>query len=543
MKLHVTNKKKTTFMIAGIVLLLVIIIVVVSLMRKGKASSTDTVAEEAYQTTPLEKQDVTKEIGLSGTLDSAHSESVSSTLEGVKVKEVCVQVGDTVNEGDVLFRFDSSEIEQKLEAAKKALANEQATKAAEIASNERNYADAQTTQNVEAGRSDQAVNQAADAYNAAVSSKTTAESAYQSAVSDRKSQEKAVKKAKEATANAKKDEKSAKKSLEEAQKSGDEQSAASAQAAYDAAASQKKQADKSLENAQAALTSLKAEEVERQSQVTSATDAVNSASSSLQQAQNDRDDSKRNNAKNVADSKDTLDNARRSNSADSQSGQDVKNYEDQLEQCTVKAASSGVITSVGAKVGDTYNNGVLATIQDEKNYVVTAMVDQYDISDITKDMKALIKTDTTGEEEMNGTVTFVSPVPASVAARSDNSDSSSGSSGNGGNGYEIRITVDNPSERLRIGMTAKVTLIQEEAKNVFAVPDDCISEDEDGNSAIQILENGEPRSITVTTGLKTDYYTEISSDELTEGMNVIIPDVTEMDDMSGTDDSMSYSVY
>ena len=536
MKLHVTNKKKTTFLITGIVLLLVIIIVVVSLMRKGKAASTDTVAEEAYQTTPLEKQDVTKEIGLSGTLDSAHSESVSSTLEGVKVKEVCVQVGDTVNEGDVLFRFDSSEIEQKLEAAKKALANEQATKAAEIASNERNYADAQTTQNVEAGRSDQAVNQAADAYNAAVSSKATAESAYQSAVSDRKSQEKAVEKAKEAAANAKKDEKSAKKSLEEAQKSGDEQSAASAQAAYDAAASQKKQADKSLENAQAALTSLKAEEVERQSQVTSATDAVNSASSSLQQAQNDRDDSKRNNAKNVADSKDTLDNARRSNSADSQSGQDVKNYEDQLEQCTVKAASSGVITSVG----DTYNNGVLATIQDEKNYVVTAMVDQYDISDITKDMKALIKTDTTGEEEMNGTVTFVSPVPASVAARSDNSDSSSGSSGNG---YEIRITVDNPSERLRIGMTAKVTLIQEEVKNVFAVPDDCISEDEDGNSAIQILENGEPRSITVTTGLKTDYYTEISSDELTEGMNVIIPDVTETDDMSGMDDSMSYSVY
>lgn len=509
-------------------------------MRKGKASSTDTVAEEAYQTTPLEKQDVTKEIGLSGTLDSAHSESVSSTLEGVKVKEVCVQVGDTVNEGDVLFRFDSSEIKQKLEAAKKALANEQAANAAEIASNERNYADAQTTQNVEAGRSDQSVNQAADAYNAAVSSKATAESAYQSAVSDRKSQEKAVKKAKEASDNAKKDEKSAKKSLEEAQKSGDEQSAASAQAAYDAAASQKKQADKSLESAQATLASLKAAEAERQSQVTSAGDVVNSASSSLQQAQNDRDDSNRSNAKSVADSKDTLDNARRSSSADSQSGQDVKSYEEQLEQCTVKAASSGVITTVSAKVGDTYNNGVLATIQDEKNYVVTAMVDQYDISDITKDMKALIKTDTTGEEEMNGTVTFVSPVPASMAASSDNSDSSSGSSGNG---YEIRITVDNPSERLRIGMTAKVTLIQEEVKNVFAVPDDCISEDEDGNSAIQILENGEPRSITVTTGLKTDYYTEISSDELTEGMNVIIPDVTEMDDMSGTDDSMSYSVY
>lgn len=540
MKLHVTNKKKTTFLIAGIVLLLVIIIVVVSLMRKGKAVSTDTVAEETYQTTPLEKQDVTKEIGLSGTLDSAHSESVSSTLEGVKVKEVCVQVGDTVNEGDVLFRFDSSEIEQKLEAAKKALANEQAANAAEIASNERNYADAQTTQNVESGRSDQSVNQAADAYNAAVSSKATAESAYQSAVSDRKSQEKAVKKAKEASDNAKKDEKSAKKSLEEAQKSGDEQAIASAQAAYDTAASQKKQADKSLESAQATLASLKAAEAERQSQVTSAGDVVNSASSSLQQAQNDRDDSNRSNAKSVADSKDTLDNARRSSSADSQSGQDVKSYEEQLEQCTVKAASSGVITTVSAKVGDTYNNGVLATIQDEKNYVVTAMVDQYDISDITKDMKALIKTDTTGEEEMNGTVTFVSPVPASMAASSDNSDSSSGSSGNG---YEIRITVDNPSERLRIGMTAKVTLIQEEVKNVFAVPDDCISEDEDGNSAIQILENGEPRSITVTTGLKTDYYTEISSDELTEGMNVIIPDVTEMDDMSGMDDSVSYSVY
>ena len=75
------------------------------------------------------------------------------------------------------------------------------------------------------------------------------------------------------------------------------------------------------------------------------------------------------------------------------------------------------------------------------------------------------------------------------------------------------------------------------------MPDDCISEDEDGSSTIQILEDGEPRSISVTTGLKTDYYTEISSDELTEGMNVIIPDVTEMDDISGMDGSVGYSVY
>lgn len=538
----VSGKKKKIVIVAAVVVVLLAAAAVFGIMRNRKMQQTAADGQEAeYQTTTLQKQDVTKEIGLSGTLDSAHSESVSSTLEGVKVKEVCVQVGDMVKEGDVLFRFDSSEIEQKLAAARQALATEQANNAAEIATSERSYADAQTTQSVEAGRNDQSVNRATDAYNSAVSSKSSADSAYQSAVSDRESQEKAVKKAKEDASSAKDAEKEAKEKLQKAKQGDDEKAKESAQSAYDAAEAASKQAQKVQESAEAALASLKATEAERQSQVNAAAEAVDSASGSLQQAQNDRDDSQRSNAKNVADSKDSLDSAKRSGSQSSQSDQDVKTYEEQLEQCTVKAESSGVITTVNAKVGDTYTNGVMATIQDESNYVVTATVDQYDISDISKDMKAVIKTDTTGEEEMHGTVTFVSPVPASVAASADGSDGSSGSSGSSGNGYEIKISVDDPSERLRIGMTAKVTLLQQEVKDVFAVPYDCITENEDGTSSIQVLENNTPRTIPVEVGLQTDYYTQISSDELQEGMEVIIPDVTDTSEMD--DGSMGTSIY
>ena len=84
-------------------------------------------------------------------------------------------------------------------------------------------------------------------------------------------------------------------------------------------------------------------------------------------------------------------------------------------------------------------------------------VDEYDIPDIAKGMEAVIKTDATGDEEMSGTVTFVAPTPTTTTASSSSGSSSSSSSSS--SGYAVEVTITNPSERLRLGMTAKTCLL------------------------------------------------------------------------------------
>lgn len=521
MKLPKLMKKKKMIAVVAIICIVAIGAGAYIVYAKNKASAQQQVPQ--FQTMVLGKQDVTKEIGLSGTLDSAHSESVSSTLEGVKIKEISVQVGDHVKAGDVLFRLDSTDIENKLKAAQSALNSEKEKNAAEIKSGQRNFADAQTTQTVTEGRSVQNITDATNDYNAAVEAKNNADGEYNNAVSDRKEKEKELRKATEKVKDAKNEEKKKNNALETAKAGGDAAAIAAAQQEYDAAAAARQSAEEKAASIEADTAKSKETEALRETAVKEAEANVNTTHDTMQKFGQEKEDTTRSNQKTVEDQKDSLEAAKRSASEQSATAQEVDTYQKQLEECTVKAASDGVVTTINVKVGDTYTNGVMATVQDEKNYIVTAMVDQYDISDITKDMKAIIQTETTGEEKMDGIVSFVSPVPGSGSS----SDSKEGSGSGTSNNYEVKITVNKPSERLRIGMTAKVKLVQDEVKNVFAVPGDCITEGEDGSCSIQILKDGAPKTITVEKGLETDYYTQISADELTDGMEVIIPDAVD----------------
>ena len=56
------------------------------------------------------------------------------------------------------------------------------------------------------------------------------------------------------------------------------------------------------------------------------------------------------------------------------------------------APISGVITAMNVEEGDTYlgEGKALFTIADEQNYIVSASVDEYDISSISADMTAAV---------------------------------------------------------------------------------------------------------------------------------------------------------
>ena len=156
---------------------------------------------------------------------------------------------------------------------------------------------------------------------------------------------------------------------------------------------------------------------------------------------------------------------------------------DKLDDCVVTSPISGVVTSVLVEVGDTYKGEEIAIIQDSENFVVDATVDEYDISDIAKGMKAVIKTDATDDEELEGEVTFVAPTPNSTQGNAGNASNTSN--------YSIQIALKDKNDRLRVGMTAKTSIVLGSVTDVYAVAYDCIETDESGNSYITVVDYDE----------------------------------------------------
>ena len=212
----------------------------------------------------------------------------------------------------------------------------------------------------------------------------------------------------------------------------------------------------------------------------------------------------------------------------------IEQYSELIEDCVVKASMSGVITSLNVTEGNVFEGGNVYTIQDNEHFIVTSSVDEYDIASIEKGMPAYIKTDATKDVEMTGEVTYVAIAPT-------NSSGSMGAISNSAS-YTIKVSIDEADKNIRAGMTAKVSISLEESADALTVPYDAVTTTPDGTSMITVDINGEKRNIIVETGLETDYYTEIISDEISEGMTVYLttPMVTSMPAGSREEDSNSF---
>ena len=206
----------------------------------------------------------------------------------------------------------------------------------------------------------------------------------------------------------------------------------------------------------------------------------------------------------------------------------VEEAQENLEQCAVKAAMDGLVTAVNVSEGDSYSGGSLIQIEDTSAYTVSTTVDEYDISDVKKGQKVVILTEATGDDELEGEISFVAPSTSSSSVSSvTDSEAPSGNSGNSSSdssGYEVKITLKSSDDRLKLGMTAKCSIILEEAENVLAVPYDAVKQTKDGNTITVIEENsGSQKEISVTPGMESDYYVEVQGSDLQEGMQVVIP--------------------
>ncbi len=261
------------------------------------------------------------------------------------------------------------------------------------------------------------------------------------------------------------------------------------------------------------------------------------------------------------------------NKANVQANDNVKSLERQLEQnqdsldnYIVTAPITGVITAVNAQEGNGYqaSTGALFTVQAVEVYEVTTQIDEYDINNVKVGQSVAIMTDATGEEELEGRVTFIAPIATGSSSSSASASAASTASTN--STFEVRIDIVNKDERLKLGMSAKLNILVDTHKNVLAVPYDAIEQKEDGQTVIYVVDNSKDakapekdssdikvigldglinkddkeskddksgssgmsagkanaKEIPVQIGLESDYYTEIISKDISEGMTVLV---------------------
>ena len=187
----------------------------------------------------------------------------------------------------------------------------------------------------------------------------------------------------------------------------------------------------------------------------------------------------------------------------------VEALEEQLEKIIVKAPMSGIVTSINYDAGDKYNSGAIAVIQDCSEYEIEAYVGEYDISDIKEGQKVLIKTDATRDEELEGTIDFVSPTGTKSGADTS---------------YKIRIKLKDTNDRLRLDMSASLSIIIQEKENAVTVPYNAVQEDDNGKTFIEIKNLDDTfRKVFVDVLMESNYYTEIKmSDEIKVGDTIKI---------------------
>ena len=538
------RKKK---MRIGIALVLVIVILVGAIYIKRSKKEP---ADAEVKTEKLEKRTIVNSVSGSGKVEAVNSEEVTAGMAGTTIDSIEVQVGDHVEAGQTIAVMDTSSLssqvkslndeikdlekqkadaeKSKKEAEDKAAADAQA---AQVQAAQDAYARevaAQAQKEANEAEKKQTLSALTAQYNALNTQYTADNEKLQSmqATYQEKLQDGADDGA-DAGADAGAD-----------GKKGWKETDADAMAYYALILQQQGTVTTELTQLQNLQTSMKAVE---NADTSVSIPAVSSPQLSLPAT------GQLNNM-NVATSYD---------SAISTLKEQVKSLNRQIANGTIKARTSGTVTEVNAKAGDTYLGTPIASVEGIETLMLTAEVDEYDIPDVSVGMPVKIKTDATRDEELEGEVSFValkasgSSSSSSLGAMSSltgGADMSGFTAASSDATYTVHIALKEQNERLRIGMNAKISIITDSVKDAWSVPLESVQTDEDGREYIEVEEEKKvdgrktttKRKIPVTTGIEGTYYIQIMSDELKEGMDVIVPEsqdnsMEELMNMMGSD--------
>lgn len=186
-----------------------------------------------------------------------------------------------------------------------------------------------------------------------------------------------------------------------------------------------------------------------------------------------------------------------------------------LDRTQIVAPSDGTVVSVAVEVGQSVNaNNASPTIVKIANLdkmVVKAEISEADVPRVAPGQKVYFTILGDPDTRIDATLRAVEPAPESI---SDDSTASSSISSSSAIYYNGLFDVDNPDHRLRISMTAQVTIVLQAADDVLTLPASVLTtKDQQGDYLVEVWSTqkqaAEPRRITV--GLNNNVTAEVTS--------------------------------
>ena len=187
----------------------------------------------------------------------------------------------------------------------------------------------------------------------------------------------------------------------------------------------------------------------------------------------------------------------------------------ELEKSIIVAPFDGIAAVIEISEGQqlssmTYANPAISLI-DPSEIEMNGVIDEIDISMVKLGQEANIILDSLPDKEIKGKVTFISQI---------------GTVKSGVVSYKTTITLKNPDEELRDGMSATADVILEHRDDVLLVPNRAIQGSLD-NAWVEVLTDSETTQRQITLGLSDGVNTEVLSG-LEEDERVVLPAVSQL---------------
>lgn len=505
------KSKKKRLLIAGAVLLVAAVAIKLLLPHRTAA---------LVSVQPLQRGELASTVSTSGTVQSAQIQRIYST-QGGRVMAVHVKTGDPVEVGALLAELDTAELELSVERQRISVNLLQQKNALAVAQSQQDYEnlrlDLENGRDASVFSAEQALAQAQKAYTDAKRDLDEHKDELEYADEQMNNLERALNRARAALSLAKKD-------YETAVRNGDPDAISQAQDAL----------IEKEEAYEAALVTWNEGNTDYGGELSVYSKAYRQARLDYEKTLALKEIADKDASRRLAALKTSVESSRLSADLTAQR-LELVSLERQLKESSVVSPVSGTVTAVYAKEGMP-GSGLLFVVEDTEHLVIKATVREYDLSMIAEGMPAVVRSDATGEKEIEGEVSHISP----TAVKGSDGSTLSGTTVE----FETDVSLLTSDSGLRVGMNVRMNIVADRRENVFSVPYDAVVSDPQGRTVVYRVRREENKTfaeaVGVTTGLETDFLIELTGtpDEgvsLSDGDEIIL-------DPSGLTDGMEITV-
>jgi HlyD family secretion protein len=201
-----------------------------------------------------------------------------------------------------------------------------------------------------------------------------------------------------------------------------------------------------------------------------------------------------------------------------------------LQQTELTAPFDGIITTVDAQPGDQVNFGSLAfQLDDTSHLFVDLYISEIDINQVKVGQNVMLTFDSVFAKEYQGKVVDVAQIGTALL---------------GAVSFKVSVEILDADEAVKPGMSSKAEIITNHVENVLMVPNRAVRV-EDGEWFVYVLRddlfsdglqlkgdrqpfrrqpalNSRIQAVSIEVGERSNYFTEIISDEIQPGDQIIL---------------------